>query len=160
MASPTTCSTPPTLARKFGRLSGLDGIGGTNFSDPDGIRGDSSVSGAAPACHSSLTVSARALFEGLTVSDRVTSHSLTAAAAEAARTPASDTVKSGARNPIRCRRSPSTRCDAGRSLGRAAVRQTAGSVSAVERTATGEWHLLWPFQGGSARKWLKAKRGG
>ena len=24
----------------------------------------------------------------------------------------------------------------------------------------GEWHLLWPIQGGSARKWLKAKRGG
>ena len=23
-----------------------------------------------------------------------------------------------------------------------------------------EWHLLWPCQGGSARKWLKAKRGG
>ena len=23
-----------------------------------------------------------------------------------------------------------------------------------------EWHLLWPSQSGSARKWLKAKRGG
>ena len=28
------------------------------------------------------------------------------------------------------------------------------------KKAKAEWHLLWPFQSGSARKWLKAKRGG